>query len=82
MNRIPTNRVASVNVLKGEIATKKYGEKGNDGVIEIVTKPADIQQDTLPDKVFTKVENEAEFPGGREAWLKYIMSQLKKTRIS
>ncbi len=24
------------------------------------------------DKIFTKVENEAEFPGGQKAWLKYI----------
>jgi TonB-dependent SusC/RagA subfamily outer membrane receptor len=27
-----------MNVLKGEEATKKYGEKGKNGVIEITTK--------------------------------------------
>ncbi len=40
-------------------------------------KPSGISRnDTLPDKVFTKVENEAEFPGGKEAWTKYIISKI------
>lgn len=30
--------IESVNVLKGESAIKKYGEKGRDGVVEITTK--------------------------------------------
>lgn len=30
--------IASMNVLKGEAAIKKYGQKGKDGVIEIITK--------------------------------------------
>jgi TonB-dependent SusC/RagA subfamily outer membrane receptor len=33
--------------------------------------------DTIPDKLFTKVENEASFPGGQEAWVKYIISKIK-----
>ncbi|MEP6928100.1 MAG: N-acetylmuramoyl-L-alanine amidase [Ginsengibacter sp.] len=36
--------------------------------------------DTIPDKIFTKVENEAEFPGGKEAWLKYIVGQIQKNQ--
>ncbi|MGZ4049589.1 MAG: energy transducer TonB, partial [Bacteroidia bacterium] len=28
-------------------------------------------------KVFTKVEHEGEFPGGRDAWIKYIVSKIK-----
>ena len=32
------NNIESVNVLKGESATKKYGKKGKDGVVEIITK--------------------------------------------
>ncbi len=38
MNDIKPNDIESVNVLKGESATKKYGAKGNDGVVEIVMK--------------------------------------------
>ncbi|TKC00744.1 M56 family metallopeptidase [Pedobacter cryophilus] len=32
------NEIESINVLKGEAAIKKYGDKGKDGVIEITTK--------------------------------------------
>jgi TonB-dependent SusC/RagA subfamily outer membrane receptor len=38
INDIPVENVASINVLKGESAIVKYGEKGNDGVIEVATK--------------------------------------------
>ena len=38
INHIPTNNIESVTVLKGENAIKKYGEKGKNGVIEIITK--------------------------------------------
>lgn len=37
---IDPNRIKSINVLKGENATLTYGERGKDGVIHIVTKPA------------------------------------------
>lgn len=36
-NIYPEN-IKSMNVLKGESATKKYGDKGENGVIEIITK--------------------------------------------
>ncbi len=32
------NNIESISVLKGEKAIKKYGDKGKDGVIEIITK--------------------------------------------
>ncbi len=35
---IPPNRIESVNVLKGKAATEKYGEQGENGVVEITTK--------------------------------------------
>lgn len=38
MNNIDPNTIKSINVLKGENATKKYGEKAKSGVIEITTK--------------------------------------------
>jgi hypothetical protein len=71
----PAN-MQSINVLKGESAGEKYGEKGVIGAVEIITKPHNIHKDTLPDKVFTKVEIEAEFPGGNEAWTRYISSKV------
>ena len=38
INDIPVENIASINVLKGEKATGKYGEKGKEGVIEVTTK--------------------------------------------
>ncbi len=35
---IDPNNIKSMNVLKGKMAIKKYGEKAKDGVIEIITK--------------------------------------------
>ncbi len=35
---IDPNTIKSINVLKGETAAKLYGEKGKNGVIEIITK--------------------------------------------
>jgi len=38
VNSIDPDTIESVNVLKGEQALKKYGEKGRNGVIEITLK--------------------------------------------
>lgn len=38
MEKIETSTIASVNVLKDESATEKYGDKGKNGVIEITLK--------------------------------------------
>ena len=80
---ISPNSIESVNILKDESAIDKYGEKGKNGVVELNIKPdTDVHVDTIPDKVFTKVENEAEFPGGKEAWTKYIVSKVKASADS
>ena len=38
MNEISPNDIKAVSVLKGDMAIKKYGDKGAKGVIEITTK--------------------------------------------
>ena len=38
MNELSPNDIQSMNVLKGASAKVKYGEKGENGVIEITTK--------------------------------------------
>jgi serine protease Do len=38
MDQYAPNDIKSVSVLKGEMATKKYGDKGAKGVIEIISK--------------------------------------------
>src|SRR5665647_1240494 len=78
---IHPNNIQIVNVFKGEKAIAKYGEKGKNGIVEIITNSNGyLQKDTIPDKVFTKVENEAEFPGGHAGWIKYITSQIQKNQ--
>ncbi|KAA9038603.1 hypothetical protein FW778_13695 [Ginsengibacter hankyongi] len=91
LNTVSPDATKSITVLKGESAVSKYGDKGKNGAIEITLKPKDnsfekkndpetnINQnsDTIPNKVFTKVEHEAEFPGGQEAWVKYIVGEVK-----
>src|SRR5665647_445748 len=62
-------------------AVNKFGERGKNGVVEIFLKPTGvIQKDTISNKIFTKVENEAEFPGGKGDWGKYITNQIIKTK--
>ena len=41
MENLDSEKIKSINVLKGESATKKYGKKAKDGVIEITTKDKD-----------------------------------------
>ncbi len=43
MNSIKPEEIASINVLKGEKATKKYGGKAKNGAIEISTKKVIIE---------------------------------------
>jgi hypothetical protein len=38
MADINPNTIVSINVLKGESAIKKYGDKGTNGVVEITLK--------------------------------------------
>jgi N-acetylmuramoyl-L-alanine amidase len=82
----PSN-IYSINVLKGPSATKKYGAKGKDGVIEITSKDPNkpvLQKKTEVssanpsmdnDAIFTKVENEASID--QELWRKYLEEHLQ-----
>jgi N-acetylmuramoyl-L-alanine amidase len=64
--------------------TETYGADAKNGVFvfedaTIIDKPPYPESGTSrsDDKVFTKVENEAEFPGGQQAWSKYIISKIQ-----
>jgi protein TonB len=46
-------------------------EKGTN----VVAPPAEKKED--PDKVFTKVEIEAQFPGGPQAWTRYVTRAIQ-----
>ena len=55
---ISPNNIQSINVLKGNMATKKYGEKGGKGVIEITTKKQSDEVTVTAKKSFETIEDE------------------------
>ncbi len=76
---IDPSNISSINVLKDTSAKNKYGDKAKYGAIEIFTKAQAVNSnDALPDKVFTRVEQPASFPGGYSEWLKYITGAIQK----
>ncbi|MFZ1530092.1 MAG: N-acetylmuramoyl-L-alanine amidase [Ferruginibacter sp.] len=84
MDGIDPGQIDRMNVLKDKNAKDKYGERGKNGVIEIITKtglPTQKQWekasgDQKPDKVFVKLEMEPEFPGGKNAWAVFLQKNL------
>ncbi len=83
-----TLHINSINVIKGDAATNKYGDKGKNGVIEInavnESVNAALSAETVTngeandqyDKVFTEAQIEAKFPGGQGAWARYLQQNL------
>ncbi len=87
MKMINPSMIERMDVLKNEAAVKVYGNKAVNGVVIITSKKnavpsnenvaaAPSQPAPIMDKVFTKVENEASFTGGFDAWKKYLVSNL------
>lgn len=74
MEDIKPETIESVNILKGDMAIKKYGDKGNDGVIEITLKKQD--------EVFAIVEQMPEFPGGLAALKEYVRVNLQYPKVA
>lgn len=65
-------QIESSKVLKGQSAAVKHGaSKGVNGVNEIFLKKdisTKMNSEQQESKVFVKLEEEAEFPGGAIAW--------------
>ena len=66
---IDPNTIGSIDVLKGETATKLYGDQGKNGVVSIYLKK---QED-----VFVIVEQMPEFPGGFQALKAFVAATIK-----
>lgn len=85
LQNIPSENISSINVLKGASAIAKYGDKGRNGVIEVITKYnkdtktkeiALIDRTDENNKIFEKTETVPSFPGGTTAWRKYLERTL------
>jgi TonB family protein len=66
--KMDPSTIESMTVLKAEEATKKYGEKGKNGVIEVTSKKKDV---------YVMVEEMPQFPGGEPAMMSWISSNIK-----
>jgi hypothetical protein len=90
MQKLNPSLIETINVLKGKSAEDKYGAKGKNGVIEIITKKANSVSneitinsyskklyDTVPRKepIFTKVETEASID--KEDWQSFLRKNLQ-----
>ncbi len=69
MDDIKPETIQSINVLKGDMALKKYGITGDRGVLEVTLKHEN--------EVFTAVEQMPEFPGGLAALKEFVRSNLQ-----
>ncbi len=75
---IDQNTIRKVEVLKDETATSIYGEKGKNGVVLITTKADEHSAEkTLNSTVTITQQSPAHFPGGKDAWLKFLQTNLK-----
>jgi protein TonB len=63
------------------ISTKTVESDNKDAIVQAPVEDKGTQIVEAPkadeeDKVFTKVENEAQFPGGQQAWIRYLQKNL------
>ncbi|HJV19333.1 MAG TPA: M56 family metallopeptidase [Sediminibacterium sp.] len=91
LNILP-EKIASVSVLKGKMATQSYGERASGGAILIKTKEGFVtvrEYNEKPEEikivpfqglpvVKEQPEEPAHFPGGKETWPKYLYRNLNK----
>lgn len=82
INKLITAKEVRVYPTNSDEAIKLFGDAAKNGVTVFIdaTITDNIKKettDTIPDRVFTKVELEASFPGGAEAWRKYITKVMQ-----
>ncbi len=85
LDDLDPNTIESINVLKNNSATAKYGDKAVNGVIEIITgknKNLVIEDKPVTDiavpkeEVFEKIEINPTFPNGTPGWQKFLERNL------
>jgi len=87
LDELNPNDISSLSVLKGVSATEKYGEKAEDGVIEVITKKDNSTKMVALSEVkvtgyanentFVVTEEMPAFPGGEKALQSWIYSNIK-----
>lgn len=76
ISALDPGRIQSITVLKDAAAVQRYGASSAHGVVEITLKESTADNPNDPDRVFTKVEVEAQFAGGDAAWNDYVLKTI------
>ena len=75
MTKLDASTIEKVNVLNRDSAISIFGEKGKSGVVVITLK-----QQPIIDTAKTSTEVTAAFPGGTQAWRRYIEKSVRYPR--
>jgi len=83
LNKLKSEKIEAISVLKGEKAISKYGSKGENGVILITTKKntsmngkTEENQASDSNPIFTAVEQKPSFHGGSIGLNKFLSENL------
>jgi len=76
VGQLNPDRIESVNVLKGENAIEKYGEKGTYGAIEVTLKKSKVSNTET-----SKVKHAKDLKGEKERDLKNVSGKKQKVTI-
>lgn len=82
--------IEQLTIWKGAEAISRYGEKAKTGVVDITLKKNEtpegiveppfkkdtVKKDEEGNKIFDKIEEPAQFPGGTEAWKDFLIKNL------
>lgn len=75
-NNIDPNSIKSIEVVKANKALEAFGEEGKNGVIKVTLRsPNDKMREGV--QISTEVQEEPKFDGGKEAWLSFLLKNLK-----
>ena len=75
MQKIDQNTIQSINVLKDEAGKVKYGDRGKNGVVEIIVKSsAGEAARNDQSKIFVQTEQPASI--GSEEWMKFLEQNI------
>ncbi len=87
LEKIDKDNIQAINIIKGEEATKHYGEAAINGVVIVLLKdkqkedtaPDAIKKEEKYDKEFTSVQQPASYPG---SWSQFINRNLDHNVIT
>lgn len=74
LNRLPANEINHISVLKNKASLEKFDAAGRTAVVVITTKKSAGHA-----PVFTQTMREPRFPGGTDAWRKYLERNLQSS---